>query len=483
MPRLLALVLATPLAFAAGCGPSVDPKVAGAKAVVDRWMVRAQSSFKAGDLDDAREAAQAALKAAPKDASVRVLNARLALARLDFAEVLRLTEGLRTSEALGLRGRAYWYQGDLEQAADELEAMLGDPAVKDPWARDVAGLARRGTGRHPFSMEGDLVAAVDMPESIVPVVQVELDGENMLALVAMGSGEVVLDSNSRREPSWVSLRFAGRHGAMEVHDVPALTQDLSALSRQFGAPVKALLGVNLLRHVHATVDRRGDQFVVRRQEPGQPPDGTRVPFWYLRGEGAVVRLAINLKADERALFRLDSTNIFPLSMEDDAWRRAGVDPGRLSSEPSRPGLKTGAVPGIRLGSFDLPNVPAVGGPAAMEGRVPLEADIAGVVGAGLLQAFRVTFAEDGRVAWFEPDPLTAIPPQGASGAAVPSGRDAEAGAKKAPMVPDGNSTTKAPAGKTPKPSGEKNGSGAGAVPLNAPSTTPTGAPRPAGSKP
>ena len=93
MPRLLALVLATPLAFAAGCGPSVDPKVAGAKAVVDRWMVRAQSSFKAGDLDDAREAAQAALKAAPKDASVRVLNARLALARLDFV-------GLDTSFAI-----------------------------------------------------------------------------------------------------------------------------------------------------------------------------------------------------------------------------------------------------------------------------------------------------------------------------------------------------------------------------------------------
>ena len=84
-------------------------------------------------------------------------------------------------------------------AADDLEAMLLDPNVKDPWARDVATLARRGQGRHPFAMEGGLVTLVEMPHAgpalIVPC---ELEGESILALVATAVGEVVIDSATRR---------------------------------------------------------------------------------------------------------------------------------------------------------------------------------------------------------------------------------------------------------------------------------------------
>jgi hypothetical protein len=57
-----------------------------------------------------------------------------------------------------------------------------------------------------------------------------------------------------------------------------------------------------------------------------------------------------------------------------------------------------------------------------------EVDLAGVVGADLLSFFRVTFADDGRFMWIEPDPSligSAVPgadaPTGppASGAPVP----------------------------------------------------------------
>ena len=214
------------------------------------------------------------LPAAPNDPEPRELAARIALVRLDYPEVIRLTEGLDTSatpaaSAAALTGSP----GDLEHAADELEAQLADPTVKDPWAREVAGLARRGAGRHPFEMEGALVASVEMPRAIdrVPlgaanVVPCELDGEPILALVATGSSEVLLDSNSRSEPAWVSLRF----DRVEVKDVPALVEDLSPIARQIGVPIKALLGVKLLRHTHATFDRRGDQFVVRRQDADAP---------------------------------------------------------------------------------------------------------------------------------------------------------------------------------------------------------------------
>src|SRR5262249_53780957 len=126
---------------AANCGGAQEPARAP---LADKWLSRAQASFRAGDFEDAKQAAPSALEAAPKDAEVRLLNAKLALVRLDFAEALKLTQNLTGTEALGLRGRAHWFSGDLEAAADDLEAELRDPSVKDPWARDTASLARRG---------------------------------------------------------------------------------------------------------------------------------------------------------------------------------------------------------------------------------------------------------------------------------------------------------------------------------------------------
>ena len=268
-----------------------------------QWLDRTKVSYRAGDFEDARDAAAHALAAAPNDVETREIAARIALVRLDYAQVIKLTEGLDSSSARGLRGRAYWFSGDIEHAADELEAQLSDPTVKDSWAQAVAGLARRGVGRHPFEMDGGLIGAVEMPQAIdrVPlgaanVVPCELDGERILALVATGSSELLLDSNSRREPAWVSLRF----DRVEVKDVPALVEDLSPIARQIGVPIKALIGAQLLRHTHATIDRRGDQFVVRRQDAAPPPDANRVPLYYVRGGGMLLRATVSAH-DEGAL--------------------------------------------------------------------------------------------------------------------------------------------------------------------------------------
>ena len=46
-------------------------------------------------------------------------------------------------------------------------------------------------------------------------------------------------------------------------------------------------------------------------------------------------------------------------------------------------------------------------------------DLEGVMGGGLLQAFRVTFAEGGRYVWLEPDPLLMQPVGGAPTQAEP----------------------------------------------------------------
>ncbi len=394
-----------------------------------KWTDRAKSSYRAGDFDDARDAAAHALAAAPTDAEVRELTGRVALVHLDYAETLKVTDGLESSVAHALRGRAFWFSGDIEHAADELEALLTDPQVKDPWAREVAALARRGSGRHPFEMEGGLVGAVEMPRALdrVPlgaadVVPCELDGERILALVATGTSEVLVDSNSRKDPSWVSLRF----DRLEVKDVPALTQDLSAISHQLGVPIKALLGSQFLRHTHATFDRRGDQFVVRRQDAPPPPDGSRVPLYYLRGGGMLMRATVTPKDDDPIALFVDSSRLFPLFLQDAAWKKAGVDVGTLTAMPDAPTVKHGLVPVFRVGGFDLAKMPAIAGADMGELSSVMDIDLGGIVGADLLAFFRVTFEDEGRFMWIEPDPSLVGPvesgaPPPASGAAPAPG--------------------------------------------------------------
>ena len=303
-------------------------------------------------------------------APVKVCVARVALARLDYAEALRFTEGLKGSDARQIRGRAFWYQGDLEQAADELEALLRDPQIKDPWAREVSKLARQSQGRRPFAIEGGVVAMIEMPPTgPALVVPCELEGEQVLALVATAVGELVVDSNTRREPAWVNLRFGDR---IEVKDVPALTQDLSPLARQFGAPIKALLGVNLLRHMHVTFDRRGSQFVVRQAEPPAPPDATRVPLFYVRGGGMMVRGNVTTKDDQQSPFLVDSTAFYPIALDDALWKRSGANLASLKVDPQGlPNTKMGELPLFRFGGFDLPQVPALQGVPINDARTAL----------------------------------------------------------------------------------------------------------------
>jgi hypothetical protein len=429
MRRSFFVVLAL-CAAPVACGPSVEPQVPTRSPLATQWLDRARNSYHAGDFDDARDAGHHALAVAPNDGEIRELVARVALTRLDFDEALRLTEGLESTDAHGIRGRAYWYTGDVEHAADELETMLTDPKVKDAWARDVASLARKGVGRHPYELDGGIVGAIDMPRSIdrVPlgaahVVPCELDGERVLALVATGSSEVLLDSNARRDPAWVSLRF----DRLEVKDVPALVQDLSPISRQVGVPIKALLGAQLLRHAHVTFDRRGDQFVVRRSEATSPPDASRVPLFYVRGGGMLLRASVSVAVEAPLPMLVDSARPFPLLLQDVAWKRAGVDMKTLTAVPGSPTLKGGTVPTFRMGGFDLAKLPALSGADMSDITGAVDIDLAGVVGADLLAFFRVTFADDGRFMWIEPDPTLvgpalpgpAQPPPPASSSAPP----------------------------------------------------------------
>jgi tetratricopeptide (TPR) repeat protein len=420
------------LAAAAGCaGSRGDARSVPAGAA--KWYERARASYRAADVDDARDAAKSALAAAPDSPPVKLMAARVHLARLEYAETLRLLQGDDTSEARGLRGRALWYSGDVDAAADELEALLGDAAVKDEWAKQIALLARRGAGRKPFQVEGGLLANTPMgpvrgPNFVVPL---EIDGEQALALVATDKGEVVLDSAARREPSWVQLRFAER---ITVSNVPALTEDLSGVSKEMGAPIKALLGVNLLRRLNVTFDLVGQQFVVRTREAPAPPHATRVGVAYALGGAMVTRAAFGAQSEAAAAPVLVNTRqVYPLQLDEKGWQIAGVPPGELKPLAGAVNDKGAKLPALKLGAYSIPGVPGYAGASLGPVRNALGVDVVGSVGSGLLAFFRCTMTDGGRSLWIEelPDLAPPTPMPAPETGSAPPGRGA-------PAAPPGN---------------------------------------------
>jgi hypothetical protein len=390
---------------ALGCSGASSPDSSRPQKA-ETWYRRAQHELKTGDFEHAHDSAESALAIVPEDPEVRTLAGAIALTALDFSEALRLLKGVRTTEAAGMRGRALWYKGDLEGAADELETMLADPAVKDDWAKEISKLARNGSGRAPFTLQGAMLAAVEMvhvsataPFFVVPV---EIDGESVLAEIATGTGEVVLDRAARPEPSWVSLRFGER---FEVVDVPALSKDLSGRSKELGVPVRALLGVNLLRHVNATFDFTGHQFVARNFAPPPPPAATRIDLRYARGGAMLVQIAFGSEGATKAELYVDTQRPFPLALDAEGWKKAGVELAGLTSLVGDPEqkLRQGTVPLVRLGVFDVPHATGLFGLPIADLQQQLQVDVDGILGAGLLYPFRGTFADGGRLLWIEDD--------------------------------------------------------------------------------
>ena len=453
---LRAALAFTPFAFlSAAC--SAPNTHAEFPPVAKRWYERGNASYQAGDLEDAQLAVENALRAAPEQPETRLLAGRVSLARLDYDRTLQVLKGLNSADARGLRGRALWYRGDVQAAADELDLLLRDPEVKDGWAVEIVKLARRGVGRKPFEMSGGLLAVMDMPRTGTAsmIVPLEIDGSPALGMIATGTAEAVVDAAAGAEPSWVSLRFGER---IEVRDVPVLAKDLSGLSKQVNAPIKILLGVNLLRHLHPTIDFAGGQFVVRSFDPPPPPHATTVHLSYARGGGMMVRGGLGTgEAAPLVSLLIDTSLSYPVALAGSAWTKAGVPASSLRELPNSGSLRQGVLPSLRLGGFDVPHVPGLAGDGAVKERGEgLGVTLDGLLGSGLLATFRMTLIDGGRSMWLEDLPAEALeapPPIEASDMDVPIDEadvDADEDADEAPPAKGkGGKVGKSPAPKSP----------------------------------
>jgi hypothetical protein len=460
--RTTGIAAALALVLSACAGQNADAEF---PPVAKQWYERGEKSFRTGDLEDAELAVENALRAAPGREETRLLAGRVALSRLDYDRAVQVMKGMTSAEARGVRGRALWYKGEVQQAADELESLLSDPNVHDGWAVEIVKLARRGVGRKPFEVKGGLLAVMDMPRTGTAsmVVPLEIDGSPALGMIATGTAEAVMDSSAGGDPSWVSLRFGER---IEVRDVPVLAKDLSGISKQVNAPIKILIGVNLLRHLRPTIDFAGGQFVVRTFDPPPPPAATTLRLAYARGGGMLVRGAFGTGDSAPACSLLvDTALTFPLALEGAAWTKAGVPPSALQSIQSG-GLKQGVLPSLRLGAYEVPRIPGVSSDSAVKEREEgLGVDIDGLLGSGLLATFRVTLIDGGRSMWLEdlpPEALVPPPPINVPDIDIPIEEFEEEAEEEEPAK--GKAGTKAAPGKAKAPAAGQPAAGGGKQP-------------------
>ena len=90
---------------------------------------------------------------------------------------------------------------------------------------------------------------------------------------------------------------------------------------------------------------------------------------------------------------------------------AGVAASSLRAVPNGGTMKSGTVPLLKLGAFELPSVPALSGDEPVKEREQgLGIELDGLVGSGLLANFRVTLADGGRTMWLEDMPREAFAP-------------------------------------------------------------------------
>jgi hypothetical protein len=106
---------------------------------------------------------------------------------------------------------------------------------------------------------------------------------------------------------------------------------------------------------------------------------------------------------------VDTSIPFPVALDDEGWKKAGVPLSSLRSVPNQGSLKQGVLPLLRLGAFDVPSVPGLSGNEPVKEReAGLGIELDGLVGSGLFASFRVTLVDGGRTMWLEDLPREAL---------------------------------------------------------------------------
>jgi hypothetical protein len=191
-------------------------------------------------------------------------------------------------------------------------------------------------------------------------------------------------------------------GEAELGRVPFVTRDLAPIAEQLGTPILAVLGLDVLLRLRATLDGPGRRLLVRPgDDPGPPPPPGGVRFATFSGSHLAVRARLGPTVGGYVL--VDSAGLFPLALVPEAVQALGVTAEDLEPVPGAPSptVRQVALPQVGLGDVLLEQVPAIVGLAPADLGRAVGAPLAGLVGELVLTRFAVRLDPDGRRLWIE----------------------------------------------------------------------------------
>jgi hypothetical protein len=179
---------------------------------------------------------------------------------------------------------------------------------------------------------------------------------------------------------------------------------------------------------------------VRTFDPPPPPHATTLRLNYVRGGGMLLRGAFGVEEQSpKASFLVRTEQQSVLELDEPAWKKAGVPVSQLQPLPEVAAAqfgdaKHGLLPMLRIGAFEVPQVPTLFTPKVSQIEELLGIDLDGTVGSGLFTFFRVTLVDAGRTMWLEDMPAEAFE---MAGMTPPRRTDAPAPAEPAAEGADG----------------------------------------------
>jgi hypothetical protein len=396
MRKTTALAMLCYITALVGCGgtPPASSSLAaasGEQAGAPSWSDRAVTSYLEGDMDAAWRASQNALQLNPLDDHGMEVAARVALSRLDARATVAVLERAHGPTLLRLRARANAMLGEFAAVARDLGAVDGQEPV-DGWATAMLPLSRAATAGPYFSATGDASAEIPYQGAAatlpIPIVAITIDGHATNALIATSASTTVVDDDGH--PSGSVIADIGL-GALHVHNVPSFARDLSDIENAVHIPIGAVIGMDILLHLHATLDGPNRKLIVRTAAPEIANDSLALPFAMFQGSLLAIRATIN--DGQPQYYALDSAAGLVLALADVAVQSMHVDPATLPLVPGSPvaNARVVDIESFHLGAAAIEHVPGVTG-LVPPGLVEVAGTrIYGVIGGQFLAQFQMTF--------------------------------------------------------------------------------------------
>ncbi|MEM9192678.1 MAG: hypothetical protein AAGF12_26125 [Myxococcota bacterium] len=382
------------LLFLIGCGASTAGSAGSesARASLDSTRERAAEALAHGDLHRAQEAIDEALSIDPSEPATLGFAARRARSRGAPGPALALLSESSRPDLVRLRARARLRMGQVEETIQDL-ASVEDAEPADGWATAVLPVLR-GVGQELYQVRGEARGTIPfVGSSALPIVAIEIDGEEALALVSTAADWMVVDPAIR--PEGGVLREVGL-GGVTVEAVPALARDLDGIRAELGVDVTAVLGLDLLLRFSFTLDFRERWMVLERE--GEPTDGTPAMVGYTMLSSDF--LAVVAEADgQSGWFVIDTAGAFPLALADELVDRLALSDDRLVAVPGAASdtIRGTEIRRLGIGNFAVDEVPAVTGLVPEELGALTGTRVSGMIGAMALQQFKLRFEPSRRI--------------------------------------------------------------------------------------